>query len=344
MSAKIGNNKCLLLTDRIDRLYFSGTDIAEGALVVSDIEKTYFTDSRYFFAAKRKLADSDVSVRLLTDGALRKFFLLSGYSYVGLNYAKTTLKEYGEFKAFKKKIFDCSAFIDGLRSVKTESELLYIKKACEITEKAFYESLSFIKEGITEKKYREKLVSLYIKYGAENESFDTIVAFGAGSAVPHHETGDIKLKKDSVVLIDTGCVYKGYRSDFTRTLYFGTPTEKFLKAYDAVFTANAVAEEKITAGEDVKKADGFAREYLTSLGYGENFTHSLGHGVGLEIHEYPYLSPKRKGELKENNVFTIEPAVYFDGEFGIRIEDTVAIENGKTARCFTDDKKLIIIK
>ena len=344
MCGKIGKKRCFLLTDRTDRLYFSRVDIAEGALIVSDAEKIYFTDARYFSALKEKLSGSDTNARLLDDGALANFFKESDFSYIGLNYAKTTLKEYGEFKALRKKIFDCSAYIDELRSVKTETEREYIKKACEITQKAFYESLQFIKEGITEKEYREKLVSLYIKYGAEKESFDTIVAFGTGSAVPHHETGSTKLVKNAVVLIDTGCVYKGYCSYFTRTLFFGTPSEKFVRSYDAVYNANIIAEEKITAGTDVKAADGFSRDYLKACGLDKFFTHSLGHGVGLNIHEYPYLSPKRKGELKENNVFTVEPAVYFDGEFGIRIEDTVAIENGKTVRYFTDDKKLIIIK
>ena len=344
MSAVIGNKRCFLLTDRTDRLYFSGLDVAEGALIVSDKEKVYFTDSRYFFAVKEKFADSGVDVRLLNDGVLRGFFKTGGYKFIGLNYAKTTLKEYGEYRSFSGKIFDCSEIIDELRSVKTETEKENVKKACEITQKAFYESLVFIKEGITEKEYREKLVSLYIKYGAENESFDTIVAFGAGSSVPHHETGETKLQKNSVILVDTGCVYKGYRSDFTRTLYFGSPDEKFSNAYNAVLTANAAAEKNIKAGDDVKAADNYARGYLKSVGLDKYFTHSLGHGVGLEIHEYPYLSPKRKGILKENNVFTIEPAVYFDGEFGIRIEDTVAIENGKVVRYFTDDKKLIVIE
>ena len=344
MCAVIGSKRCFLLTDRTDRLYFSGADVAEGALVVSDNEKVYFTDARYFFAVKEKFNGTAIDARLLRGDALSDFFKESDYSHIGLNYAKTTLKDYGFYKNFGKNIFDCAEKIDELRSVKSDTERKYIKTACEITEKAFYESLPFLKAGVTEKEYREKLVSLYLKYGAEREGFDTIVAFGENSAVPHHETGDVKLKENSVVLIDTGCVYKGYTSDFTRTLYFGKPTDKFVKVYEAVLKANIIAEENIKAGDDVKKADGYAREYLKTNGLDKFFTHSLGHGVGLEIHEYPALSQKGTGRLKESNVFTVEPGVYFDGEFGIRIEDTVAIENGKVVRYFTDDKKLIIIE
>lgn len=344
MGSVIGNKRCFLLTDRVDRLYFSGADVAEGVLIVSDKEKVYFTDSRYLYAVKEKFENTCVKVRTFKAGALSGFFKGRDYDSIGLNYLKTTLKEYEEFKSFGLKISDCSEEIGKLRSLKTENERACIKKACEITEKAFYESLSYLKEGITEKKFRDKLVSLFVKCGAEKESFDTIVAFGKNSAIPHHETGDAKLKKDSVVLVDTGCVYNGYASDFTRTLFFGKPSEKFLEVYDAVLTANIIAEEKITAGVNVKAADGFARKYLTEKGLGKYFTHSLGHGVGLEIHEYPYLSRKGRGTLKENNVFTVEPGVYFDGEFGIRIEDTVAIENKKTVRYFTDDKKLIIVE
>ena len=145
------------------------------------------------------------------------------------------------------------------------------------------------------------------------------------------------------MLIDTGCTVNGYRSDITRTAFFGTPDEKFLRAYDAVLSANLKAEKEIYGGISGKDADKIARDLLTERGYGEYFTHSLGHGVGLEIHEFPYLSPRSEGVLKENSVFTVEPGVYFDGEFGIRIEDTCVMRDGKAVRLFSDGKTLRVI-
>ena len=126
--------------------------------------------------------------------------------------------------------------------------------------------------------------------------------------------------------------------------FFGEPSKEFLDCYDAVLKANEQAIEKITCGVTTCDADGYARKVLSDLGLGEYFTHSLGHGVGLEIHEYPAVSPRTKEKLKNNVVFTIEPGVYIDGKFGIRIEDTVVLKNGKVKRLFTDDKNLILLK
>jgi Xaa-Pro aminopeptidase len=141
-----------------------------------------------------------------------------------------------------------------------------------------------------------------------------------------------------------GCKVNGYCSDITRTAFFGKPSKKFIDCYNAVLNANQIAIENIGEKTLTDKADAFARDYLKEQGVGEFFTHSLGHGVGLEIHEYPTLSPKKSQVLENGMVFTIEPGVYFDGEFGIRIEDTVTLESGKIKRLFNDSKELLILK
>ena len=344
MNGLIGKNECLMITDATDRAYFSGEFIPEGCLIVSERQLAYFTDMRYYETAVKKFNGKSVKVFPLKDGALKTFFNGNRIKRVGVDYAKTTVKDFAGYKKLRLKLFDCEHIVSSARAVKTETEIGNIRKACEITEKSFYSALPLLKEGITEKEFKEKLVSLYLKNGAESESFDTIVAFGTGSAIPHYETGEVKLKKNSVVLIDTGCRVNGYCSDFTRTLFFGEPDEEFIKVYNAVLSANVYAESMITEGVSLKQADGFARESLIKAGYGENFTHSLGHGVGLEIHERPYLSPRADGVIKENNVFTVEPGAYFYGKFGVRIEDTLVLKNGKAERLFKDDKKLIVIK
>ena len=144
--------------------------------------------------------------------------------------------------------------------------------------------------------------------------------------------------------MDTGALFNGYCSDLTRMAFFGTPDEEFKNAYDAVLTANLTAFDKIVGGMSGKDADAIAREVLKQRGYGDYFTHSLGHGVGLEIHERPNVSPRSRDNLEENAVFTVEPGVYLNGKFGIRIEDTATIKNGKAERLFTDSKELFVIK
>ena len=182
--------------------------------------------------------------------------------------------------------------------------------------------------------------------GAEGTSFDTIVAFGANASVPHHETGDTRLRFGDEILIDFGCRKEGYCSDITRTFLFGDDQkhEKFKELYAHVLRAHELFKEKFHAGMTGKEGDAIAREYFKEHGLDKYFTHSLGHGIGLNIHEEPRLSPKSSTVFADGMVFSDEPGVYFAGEVGIRIEDTVALQGG-TVRSFMHktDKKLIII-
>ncbi|MBR1968511.1 MAG: aminopeptidase P family protein [Clostridia bacterium] len=333
-----------LLTDRLTRKYFCGVDIAEGTLVITNVLTT-FTDARYFSAAKPELEKVGVNVLLYKDlFDIKDFLINNGVTKLLIDYSKTTVREYESYKTFGIEISDGSNTLEEIKSVKTEEELRYIKKACSIAEKAYYSAIKTVKKGITEKELKEVLERFMSEYGGEGTSFDTIVAFGKNAAIPHHETGDTVLTENTPILVDMGCKVNGYCSDITRTAFFGTPSNEFIKCYNAVLDANELAIEKITDGVKTDVADGYARDILTKAGYGELFTHSLGHGVGQEIHEYPTLSPKKSQTLKNGMVFTIEPGVYIDGKFGIRIEDTVVLENGKVKRLYTDDKKLLILK
>ena len=332
-----------LLTDRNLRRYFSNVDIAEGVLIIAK-SQTYFTDARYFCAAKDKLKKVNIEC-ILYRGIDSVFDFLSdlGIENIYVDYRTTTVKEYEEYKSKGVKVFDCADELERLMSVKDEFEIESIKKACKITQTAYHEAIRTVKKGMTERELKETLDKLSLSYGADEIAFETIVAFGANSAVPHHETGETVLEDNMPILVDMGCKINGYCSDLTRTAFFGEPDEEFTKVYDAVLNANLIAEKNISVGMSLINADKIAREYLTKAGYGEYFTHSLGHGVGLEIHEFPTLSPKGNGEIKENMIFTVEPGVYLDYKFGIRIEDTVLINGGKVERLFSDEKKLIIL-
>lgn len=344
---KLSSNEqtAYLFSDRILRRYFTRIDIAEGYLIISGENLTYFTDARYFLPAKERLNGVGIECKLFRGlECLKEHLHGLGVSELKLDYRTTTMKEYGEYKEFGFNISDASCELELIRSVKSEIELDCIKKACDIIERAYHSAIKRAKKGMTELELKEILENFAFEFGAETMAFDTIVAFGENSAVPHHETGNTVLRENMPVLIDTGCTINGYCSDLTRTAFFGTPSEKFVNCYNAVRKANLLAIEKISAGISCFDADAIARNYLKENGLDKYFTHSLGHGVGLEIHEYPTVSPRSQAVLEENVVFTIEPGVYIDHEFGIRVEDTVVIKNGKVQRLFSDDKELIILK
>lgn len=342
LSAK--NGECYFFTDRLNRRYCSGVDIADGYLIVCD-EIVYFTDARYYSAAKKTLSKLGITAKLYKSAEnIRDYLRSKSITSAYMDFTRTTLAEFFEYKMLFDKIEDCAPKLSSLREIKSEEELKSTKKACKIAQRAVADAFDFLTEGITELDVKGFIEERYKLLGASGESFDTIVAFGDNSAVPHHETGKRKLKDGDVVLIDTGAKVGGYCSDITRTAFFGKPDKEFIKVYNAVLSANLKAEKGICSGVTGKDADKIAREELNSFGYGEYFTHSLGHGVGLEIHESPRLSPSFETELKDGAVFTIEPGVYLDGKFGVRIEDTCVMQGGKAVRLFTDSKKLKIIK
>ena len=339
----IDKNNTYLFIDRIERLYFSKKDIAEGYFVVGK-KKAYFTDARYFLDAKKHFKNTDIEPILFKGlDTLIEYFIKENIEIVLTNFDKITLSEYNSLSK-NVKILDGKESLSLIRDVKTERELFYIKRACKIVQKAYHSAIKEVKLGMTELELKDILEKYIAKYGADGVGFETIVAFGSGSAVPHHVTGKRKLKLNEPILIDAGAKYKGYISDITRVCFFGKPSKEFVRIYQEVLNANLIAEEKITSKLKTDEADKIARDYLKEKGLDKYFTHSLGHGVGLEVHEGIALSPKMSVGLKENSVFTIEPGVYLDNKFGVRIEDTVTIKDGKVKRLFTDNKKLIIIK
>lgn len=332
-----------LITDNLTRSYLTDTSVDEGYLIIAGGKTCCFTDARYFAQAKPQLEKKGIQAKLFTDlSDIKEYLIGLGVIELKIDFSRTTVKEYNEYLGFGLKITDCEEQLSVARSIKTDAEIELIKTACDIAQKAYYQAMATVKAGISEKQLKECIENNICRLGGDGPSFETIVAFGANAAVPHHTTGDTVLRDNQAILVDMGAKYKGYCSDLTRTAFFGTPDKKFLDAYDAVLNSNLIAVSSIKSGDLTDHADGYARNYLSARGYKEKFTHSLGHGVGLEIHEYPTLSPKRKQVLHKNMTFTIEPGVYFDGEFGIRIEDTVLLTEKGVQRLFTDDKALKI--
>lgn len=337
-----------LITDEKQRLYYLGFSATDGYVMLSSGETVFVVDRRYYYAAQKVLSKKGVKVLCGSDYApLTEKVKELGISKVGIDFGVTTLSEYETIKSALPgvELVNVGEEIKQEAGVKTASEIQLIRKACEIAEKSFKEVLRFLQVGVTEREVAAQLEYLFKKNGASDKSFDTIIAFGANAAVPHHETGETKLKENMCVLMDFGCVYHGYCSDMTRTLYFGAqPEAKFLRAYAAVYEAHFAALDNIRSGMTGKQADALARDVLKKYGYGDYFTHSLGHGIGVHIHEYPWLSPAKDNVLQDDMVFSDEPGVYFDGKFGIRIEDSCYLENGVCRTFMKEDKRLIVIK
>ena len=324
--------------------YLTGFVAENGCVIVDQTGATLYTDKRYIEAAEKILAGSDVKPVLYTQSEVLE--RLAGYEKVGISFRETSHVEYLTLEKAGVKTVNIDGALNETMSVKESWELEKISVACEIAEKAFLKLLPEIKEGAEEAELAALLEYNMKMLGAQSTSFDTIVAFGAHASVPHYETGRTKLTFGDEILMDFGCKVDGYCSDITRTFLFGDDGKhgEFKKAYDSVLTAHNLVKEKLCAGMTGKEADAIAREYLQAKGYGSLFTHSLGHGIGLNIHEFPSVSPKGTTALTNGMVFSDEPGVYLAGEYGIRIEDTVCLEKDKVKSFMSKtDRNLVIL-
>ena len=324
--------------------YITGIAPENGCAIIDKTGTTLYTDMRYMEAAEKLLRGTDVTPVLYKQSDVLE--RLAAYKEVGVSFDQMSHIEYVTLEKAGAKLVNIDDKITKAMIVKNKTEVEQISMAGWIAEDAFIELLPEIKEGMTELEVAALLEYKMRKFGAHGIALDTIVAFGSHASVPHYETGLTKLKFGDEILIDFGCKVNGYCSDITRTFLFGDDGkhEEFKKAYACVLAAHNLAKEKIVVGMTGKEADAIARNYLIEQGYGDLFTHSLGHGVGLNIHEAPSISPKGDIVLEEGMVFSNEPGVYKAGEYGIRIEDTVILENGKVKSFMPKtDKNLIIL-
>lgn len=218
-----------------------------------------------------------------------------------------------------------SSVVDDARAHKMPDEREKMIAASEINDECMAWLMDQIKEGVTELEIANGLLQLYLSRGASGPSFNPIISFGAHAADPHHLPDSTKLKRGDCILFDVGCIYEDYCSDMTRTAFFGEPSKDFLKAYELVLKANEEAEKLVKPGVLFSKLDKTARSIIEEGGYGKNFTHRLGHSIGLEEHEPGDVSGSHNKPVEPGNIFSIEPGIYVEGKFGIRIEDLVLV-------------------
>ena len=302
--------------------------------------------ARYTEAAEKLLKGTEVRVKEMDRFSNTPAELLKKYRTVGIAFEETFYPEYKKLSDMGLTLVDSSPAFRNCMAIKNEWELKNIARACDIAEEGFLKLLPEIKEGMTESEVAALLEYNMRTLGAYSTSFDTIVAFGAHAAVPHHVTGDTKLRFGDEILIDFGCKVDGYCSDITRTFLFGDDGKHadFKKAYSAVLAAHELVKENLKAGMTGGDGDAIARNYLESKGYGKYFTHSLGHGIGLNIHEFPFVRKGGQDVLENGMVFSDEPGVYLAGEYGIRIEDTITLKGGSVVSFMhKTDRNLVIL-
>lgn len=220
---------------------------------------------------------------------------------------------------------NASLAVDKARSVKDAQEQALMRKASQINDEAVKAFRTLVREGITERQVAEQTKGIYLDLGAEDFSFEPLIAFGASAASGHHYPDDTQLKPGDCVLFDVGCVYEGYCSDMTRTYFYREVSPKQEAVYDLVLQANQAAEAAIRPGVPLRDLDRIARDIISLGGYGPNFTHRLGHFIGLETHDFGDVSSAAEDVAVPGNIFSIEPGIYLPGEMGVRIEDLALV-------------------
>ena len=328
------NVESVLITSDINRRYFTGMKSSAGTVLAFRNKAYLLIDFRYIEKARESVKTAEVIETKELYKEISALLRQEGVKNLAIEAMDVTVSRLNVMKKHLKcvDIIETDVLsnsINKLRMIKDEEEMEYIRKAQEIAESAFDDILGFIKEGVTEREIALELDRLMLEKGAEGISFDTIALAGENTSMPHGVPSDKKVKKGEFVLMDFGAVYNGYHSDMTRTVCVGTPDEEMEKIYNIVLTAQEKAIAAAKAGISGKELDGIARRHICDAGYGEYFGHSLGHGVGLEIHEQPNAAPSYEKNLEKGTVITIEPGIYIAGKFGVRIEDFVILtENG----------------
>ena len=332
----------IVLSD-FNRRYLSGFTGTSGALIITHNKNYLVADFRYIEQATKQAPEFEIINRqngLITE--IKNILEQAQLSNIGFEGHQISYDTYVELNKGMITLISISDSIDKIREVKSEEEIKLIRKAAEIVDKTYDYILTVVKVGMSEREIKALLESKMLELGADGPSFDTIVASGYRGALPHGVASDKLIEKGDMITLDFGAYYRGYCSDITRTFAIREPDPKMKEIYNIVLSSQIKAIDEIRPGMTVQEADALSRDYIDAHGYGQEFGHSLGHGIGLDIHEGPLLSKNSTGELQVNNCVTIEPGIYVDGLGGVRIEDDILItENG--CDVFTKCTKDLII-
>ena len=348
LAAFLTEGEAALVTAPHERRYLTGFASSDGYVLVTREESWFLTDSRYIEAAQRQIRDMPCLCYQSAGEALKELLARCGVRRLHVGGRTVTVEEY---EGFRRRFAPCEVTADsldgwlgGLRRVKTPGEIAVLRQAQALTEAGFDYILSAIRPGRTEREIALDLEFFIRRQGAEGVSFDFIVVSGANSSLPHGVPTDRPVERGDFVTMDFGALVDGWHADMTRTVAVGEPDEEQRAVYETVLRAQLAALEVLGPGLLCTQGDAAARSVIEQAGYGDFFGHATGHGVGVEIHEEPRLSP-RSGEerLVPGNVVTVEPGIYLPGKFGVRIEDMAVITENGCENLTKSPKSLLIL-
>jgi Xaa-Pro aminopeptidase len=335
-----------LVTFQPHVLYLSGFSGSSGLALITNRSCCLVTDGRYAQQVRKQTKGWKIFITqdtLFKEAKRQRLF--RSEMRVGFDGNTLMFAEYKQLKkTFPKVKFlpkvDC---IERISIIKDDEEIEKIKKAVAVTDRVFSEILGIIKPGMNELDVAAEISFRQRKHGSESDAFESIVASGERGALPHARPTAKKLRKGELVTLDFGCTVEGYHSDLTRTIALGKPKPEAKKIYNFVLQAQLRAIEAAKCGMKAKDLDAVARDYITRQGYGKYFRHSLGHGLGLQIHEQPRISAQSRAVLQVGNVITIEPGIYIPSFGGVRIEDDIVITEGHCEVLNHSPKEFIIL-
>ena len=338
------NMQGMIVSNPVNIRYLTGIE-AEGVLLITRKENFFITDARFLEEVKSILTINDGiivnNISNISKYDYENFFLFC--ENVGFEENYITYATYKKFiERYKINNFEeTENLIEKQRMIKDEEEISCIEKACYITDLCFSHLCEYIKIGITEKEIEEEIERFFKKNGADGLAFETIVASGSNSSKPHAAPTDKKIEAGDAITIDMGCKYKGYCSDMTRTIFAGYVPIQIKKVYDLVLKNELQTLKECRDGANIRLISRMVENDFKLHGY--DLIHSLGHGLGLDIHEIPFINSKEDSVLKTNMVITNEPGIYVPGQFGVRIEDTVLITKSGCINLTKSDKNYIIV-
>jgi Xaa-Pro aminopeptidase len=327
----------LVVDDCLNIFYLTGIELSLGTLLITQTFARLVVDHRYFESCKKNCPvpviplKADWLVTLLMQKKCERILTLAFDSentsyekYLVHRKSMNTLRKQSKGKR-KVQLKPVHNPIRALRAVKDRDEISALKKAAKLGSEGYDFVCSLLKTGITEIEVAQQLEIFWKERGSKGLAFDSIIAFGENSSMPHYKPSTVKLKKGQPVLIDIGVNFHHYHSDMTRVPFYGKPSKKMEEIYHVVLEAQEEAINLCAPGVKMSAIDAAARDHIASRGYGKYFIHSLGHGIGLEVHENPFFKKTEDTILEEGMAITIEPGVYLSGVGGVRIEDTILI-------------------
>ncbi len=346
-SGKFGAS-AVLVTSPENRLFTTGFSSSAGMHLITANTSLFITDFRYIEAARAAICDTEIV--MIERGQKYSALINSAVKRLGIDEVafEDTAVTASEAEVYKKN-FEFTLVPAGnafahLRAVKNEHELDLMRHAQKITDAAFADLLGAIRAGMTEREIRAELIYRLYKFGADGLSFDPIVVGGPNSSLPHGVATDRPVQNGEFLTMDFGVLYRGYCSDMTRTVCIGQPSDEMRHIYNTVLEAQLLGLKTARAGLHwVRECDGVVREFIASKGYGPNFGHGLGHGLGIEVHESLDYDAEKPGIAPENGVVSVEPGIYLEGKFGVRIEDCVILKDGGNENMTKSPKELICI-